>query len=74
MKAMKTFLVEGRGRFPDDMLRYDVCEFASEADEEMAYKGAPMIRRVTLRFLPGPGRKTTTNARWASFGWYVVQE
>lgn len=65
------FEVTGRGAFPMDMLRYDACYPASEAD-------AGVLQRVTT----GRSREEATVAlvslraptqeRWASFGWRVT--
>jgi hypothetical protein len=60
-----TFAVEGEGDFPIDMLRYDKCWPATERDSHViAYKNR---RTVELRSLTG-----STDRRWASFGWRVV--
>lgn len=55
------FVVQGRGDFPSDMLRYDDC--VPIGDVEGASR-----RRVTLSTT---GRQIT-DARWLSFGWSVV--
>lgn len=55
------FVVQGRGHFPDDMLRYDVC---LPINGNINGSGA---RRITLR--TGQGR--VTKQRWSSFGWTV---
>ena len=60
------FIVEGDGVFPIDMLRYDVCLPASEADSNEMNLDRK-LRAVTLR---GPRKPTT--ARWESFGWKVI--
>lgn len=66
IKQGHTFTVEGRGEFPEDMLRYDECAPLNYADTRaMKQRG---LRMVTLT-----GRKhTPTFARWESFGWKVV--
>lgn len=68
------FQVQGRGTFPIDMLRYDACYPATEADSHVieltrtpGYRGEKM---VTLK-MSDPKRKPTTG-RWSSFGWTVV--
>ena len=65
------FTVEGSGEFPADMLRYDHCWPASEADsrllENPIYKPGRTRRVINLRGLTGP-----TPGRWASFGWTVL--
>ena len=55
------FVVQGRGHFPDDMLRYDVC---LPINGDINGSGA---RRITLR--TGQGR--VTEQRWSSFMWTV---
>jgi transposase-like protein len=61
---LRTYQVEGRGAFPDDMLRYDNAVFTLEADKDRAELKRER-RIVTLR---GP---EPTPARWESFGWRV---
>jgi hypothetical protein len=74
------FTVEGNGRFPTDMLRYDRCWPASEKDSnlisftndlqvfDIGIETYRKNRKITLKGLIGP-----TIARWASFGWAVVE-
>lgn len=62
-----TFDVEGQGQFPLDMLRYDLCWPASEADATMINMGTG-LRPVRLK-----GLKSPTVARWASFGWKAIE-
>jgi hypothetical protein len=64
--------VTGTGDFPADMLRYDLCWPASEADSRSI--GAYFGHHVTPRTIKLKGLKTPTPARWASFGWTVVEE
>jgi hypothetical protein len=72
------FTVEGSGEFPTDMLRYDVCEFASPEDEAVAGKGyddpafEPRRRRVQVLSSSLNLHSKPTRGRWASFGWHVV--
>jgi hypothetical protein len=62
-----SFTVDGRGDFPYDMLRYDLCWPASEAmARRLGPDDHPGERTVILR-----GLKPPTTARWASFGWTV---
>lgn len=70
------FRVSGRGEFPTDMLRYDLCWPASQGDSHsidtwrdlVTAGGKPFATRtITLK-----GLKLPTAARWASFGWTVV--
>ena len=75
-------IVEGRGPFPLDMLRYDRCYPQQEGDSYQleasfhstsARDGGPHSIRVETvrtdqRFNPFQTR------RWASFGWNVVDQ
>lgn len=68
-----TFTVEGYGRFPVDMLRYDACWPKSEGRDSTAMNGDhdSERRRVVLvtarEHSPTPGR-------WESFGWRYIGE
>lgn len=67
----RRFVVEGRGEFPVDMLRYDSACFDTQGDVDAAGEGyVSGKRRVALRS-SAPMRPTT--ARWQSFGWQVVE-
>ena len=66
-----TFTVTGRGNFPHDMLRYDICWPAHEGESNKLTKTSGPLeeaRTITLRGLTGP-----TFARWRSFNWEVVE-
>lgn len=70
------FTVEGRGTFPVDMLRYDTCWPRSQEDTAKLER---VSRRQHLRddrpvriALSSNGRPPTA-ARWASFGWKVIE-
>jgi len=73
MKATN-FRVEGRTRFPLDMLRYDLCYPRLQEDieqlEESLHRNDPeRLRVINLRTADcGP-----TKDRWASFGWAVTK-
>ena len=67
----KEFMVEGQGRFPEDMLRYDCCEFLSDFDKHVANDSTER-RRVQL-VLTSSHVQEPTKLRWASFGWYVIE-
>lgn len=58
-----SFIVEGRGEFPLDMLRYDECKVNGGLSDSTDR------RQVTLL-----GPRQPTAARWLSFGWTVVVE
>ena len=66
------FTVRGRGRFPTDMLRYDECFPASEADSARLDDRGP--RFVELKARTGSPRFEPTYARWASFNWYATKD
>lgn len=68
------FTVEGRGQFPFDMLRYDGCFPAREAESvklehfERGERTVDLIHRCEDRhWMP-------MDDRWRSFGWRVVKE
>lgn len=70
------FKVEGTWPFPVDMLRYDCCFPASQADvvriEEMMV--APDYGKVTIELeAVHHSRWAPTSARWESFGWRVIE-
>jgi hypothetical protein len=76
--TVKRFTVEGTYPFPTDMLRYDQCWPAREAEDSVQLAEAMILRRhmdtnrkrqVTL-----VTNKTTapTVGRWQSFGWKVI--
>ncbi len=69
------FTVEGRGRFPYDMLRYDRCFPASSADSSMIDPGwgKELIREVTLRTDQGKHFQPAAK-RWESFGWRLIDK
>ncbi|HEY6415282.1 MAG TPA: hypothetical protein VIX41_03560 [Acidimicrobiales bacterium] len=60
------YTVEGRGSFPEDMLRYDSCWPGRQADVPLPGPSSES-RRVEV-----VGIKPPTEARWHSFGWRVV--
>lgn len=65
------FTMEGSGKFPLDMLRYDSCAPSTEFDAAAIAKDGQ--RRVTLRrFYPVGGSEMPTLGRWESFGWKYV--
>lgn len=66
--STEVFIVSGAGEFPIDMLRYDACWPASEADSsEITSNG---LRRVALRHR---SLFPLTPGRWNSFGWKIVE-
>ncbi len=77
VKAMKTYqwflVVEGRGEFPFDMLRYDSAFPYREEDSSKLKPGRHEMRRVVL-CRRGVNALRSTVARWSSFGWQVLME
>lgn len=72
------FIVAGRGDFPMDMLRYDECYPDSTNDAmRIPYPTNEYSERVRLhdtrRQIKLLSHKIPTAARWASFGWTVVE-
>jgi hypothetical protein len=68
----KTFIVEGRGSFPADMLRYDSCWPASSQDASATAEGIMGGRRRVMLTTDNPYAPTI--GRWNSFLWAVVEE
>lgn len=71
----KTFVVEGTGDFPFDMLRYDACwpssgEDAGEMVNPREYEEKIRRRSVTLS---SNSPSAPTHGRWASFLWHVKE-
>lgn len=64
--------VEGSGEFPIDMLRYDSCCPATEADSGTIERQDER-RVVKLRRFSRAGAPATA-ARWQSRGWKVLSE
>lgn len=81
-KQPARFIVEGKGHFPHDMLRYDVAAFADGKD--FAAAGASDnsdwaeddVRRKTRRVVLTRTEDSPSTApckdRWTSFGWTVI--
>lgn len=70
---MFRFTVEGSGRFPTDMLRYDSCWPVHETEARRLADGSDVRERrsVTLKRAAVNGCGPTI-ARWRSFGWAVT--
>lgn len=68
--AHRTFLVEGDGEFPYDMLRYEQCWPATSSDAlAMEYRDSKRRVRLATDSLYQPH-----TARWDSFQWHVINE
>ena len=67
-----TFVVQGAGNFPLDMLRYDQCWPSGPEDVEGIASTERTLRTVRLTKIDGPGAITT--GRWESFLWRVIDE
>jgi hypothetical protein len=65
MKKFWTFVVEGQGAFPTDMLRYDRCTPYQQEDVHWMTGTAPRSAMMVSHV------GEPTPARWASFGWTV---
>lgn len=69
------FVVEGDGRFPFDMLRYDSCwpddfDAVNEIEDSLERGvGNPVHHRIKLISAEPKG---PTVERWESFGWLVT--
>lgn len=72
--GITTFVVEGAGEFPFDMLRFDACwpdgsnDAAGIANSSLDDNSRRGRRRVRLN-----SAATPTPARWDSFNWRVVE-
>jgi len=66
---MKTYVVEGSGSFPYDMLRYDRSYPATENDSALLERGG--YRSVTLVSNSEYAGKDSSATRWSSFCWSV---
>jgi hypothetical protein len=73
-----TFIVQGRGAFPMDMLRYDHCYPADTGGAQLiaesweAPRPGSQDRAVTLMATTTHKTWEPTKARWNSFGWGVI--
>ena len=64
------FIVEGRGHFPTDMLRYDQCFPVYETEANMIRAGYLENKtRVSVK----TNSMSITPDRWSSFGWIIVE-
>ena len=63
------FVVEGKGRFPTDMLRYDNCYPTHETDANLMRDRIDARSLITLK----TQKEYLTPARWQSFLWNVVE-
>jgi hypothetical protein len=61
-----TFVVEGAGQFPVDMLRYDRCSPYASEDVHWCFASGTNRRSAMM-----VAHQPPTVARWASFGWTV---
>lgn len=66
-----TFVVEGTGMFPYDMLRYDSCTPRYQRDVSIMLESGQ--RKVELVRVHEGKKPPITDERWASFGWRVVR-
>ena len=66
MPTTKRFAVRGNGPFPFDMLRYDSCWPAQQADVSRLMDTGDRIVTLESRCRP-------TVERWVSFGWACLE-
>lgn len=66
------FIVEGGGTFPYDMLRYDRC-YPAEENQSCLLQTVSHDRQVRLARETYNKNDMPTIARWASFGWRVLE-
>jgi hypothetical protein len=68
-------IVSGRGLMPIDMLRYDSCVPATEADTAKIYACAAdnVAREITVQRVTTERAPRWTPNRWASFGWSLTE-
>lgn len=72
LRTAALFTVEGDGRFPLDMLRYDACWPHWERDALAAQSTGDHDAARRCVVLETHRVEAPTVARWASFGWRVV--
>jgi len=77
------FKVQGKTRFPVDMLRHDACYPATpEAVTAISNSIDPQARRdtltsgepLTVELVTALDINHITEARWSSFGWHVTEK
>jgi hypothetical protein len=66
----KIVTVQGSGRFPTDMLRYDSCVPASEKDANALFQTED--REVKVIQFCAEVSGVPSKARWESFGWKIT--
>jgi hypothetical protein len=71
MGKRRTFVVEGEGIFPLDMLRYDKC-WPATADDVAEIAAACSFHGDGLRRISLVSDDYPTLARWESFNWTVL--
>lgn len=67
-----SFMVEGRGAFPVDMLRYDRCHPRSSEDAANLLGTDKRIVEL-IKFVENKDQ-VPTEGRWNSFGWNVLKK
>ena len=65
------FIVQGKGHFPIDMLRYDQCFPVYEADEPKISNNTYLRERVRIEVKTNS--MSITPDRWSSFGWNIIE-
>ncbi len=72
----RTFVVNGSGSFPVDMLRYDCCYPESQADVQRAFceRGERVVHLVSQCGEKRHAEQIPTDDRWESFTWRVISK
>lgn len=68
-----TYVVEGRGQFPLDMLRRDGADYATIGDTSAAHADRGLRRVKLVTTYDRPRHWQPLDARWRSFRWRVVE-
>ena len=73
---IRTFVVNGRGAFPVDMLRYDHCYPETQADVDRAFceRGERVVHLVSRCGGKYAAEQVPTEGRWGSFTWHVISK
>lgn len=72
MSDRARFVVEGKGSFPFDMLRYDSCFPDTAHDSAAMEHHRHEKRQIVLCSVGNVGSDFPTVERWRSFSWDVV--
>ena len=70
---LRTFKVQGKGRFPLDMLRHDTC-WPHTSSDSTAMDYDPRFDALEDRIVELASISEPTGARWSSFGWQLLYD